>query len=123
MRALGCDEIAALASEKLNLSIDIVHTKTNLTFSQSSQLGDTKRVLHVDGPTTDAVGRVAYITTDPNAGTLTIHTTMKNGKIVDTRLLEGDTMIQTLLLTIKGSDHPIRTTRYLIRKGPPNEIL
>ena len=45
MKAMGCDEIAALASEKLNLVINIAQTKEALNIWQHSQLGPTHRTV------------------------------------------------------------------------------
>ena len=43
MKAMGCDEIAALASEKLEIILNIVQTDAAITVWQKSQLGITKR--------------------------------------------------------------------------------
>ncbi len=48
MKAMGCDEIAALASEKLNIMLTIVQTSQKLTIWQKSQLGTTTRQLKVN---------------------------------------------------------------------------
>jgi hypothetical protein len=48
MKALGCDEIAALASEKLDIWLNIEHSPNNpvIKIYQTSQLGTTLRVLN-----------------------------------------------------------------------------
>jgi len=118
MRALGCEEIAALASEKLNITLDIVHTASTLTIWQSSQLGDTKRVLQTGGTTAETPSRAAKVSCDDRA--LVIETVFPKGRIVDRRTLQDDVMAQTLELTVKGSDQAIRTRRYFRRTGPPD---
>jgi len=119
MRALGCDDIAALASEKLIITLDIVQTGTSLTINQSSQLGETTRVLRLDGTeTSEGEGRKAIVTLAP--ATLHIETRFNKGKLSDTRTLEDDVMSQVLELTIKGATTPpIVTRRYMKRQGPP----
>ena len=118
MKALGCDEIAALASEKLNITVDIVQTATSLTIFQSSQLGDTKRTLNLDGTTTETSTRTAKVTNDDRL--LVIETTFPKGRIVDRRSMDGEDMAQVLELTIKGADHVIRTRRLFRKLGPPD---
>ena len=62
MRALGCDDIAALASEKLVISLEVRQTPSQLSINQTSQLGETSRILRLDGETAEADGRKATVT-------------------------------------------------------------
>lgn len=123
MKTLGCDEIAALASEKLHITIDIVQTKDELSIWQASQLGDSKRVLYLEPgrETTESDSRKATVSFGPK--TITIETTFARGKLVDTRHFEQDgaVLAQLLELTVKEApQNVIRTRRYLKKIGPPD---
>lgn len=120
MKALGCDEIAALASEKLRIIINIVQTKTEIHFWQSSQLGDTKRVLLLDRETDEGDERKATVTFSESG--MEIFTTFPKGTLKDERSFAEDgsgDVVQQLELTV-GSEAPLATKRLLKRLGAPD---
>ena len=119
MKALGCDEIAALASEKLRIVVDIVQNSSEIQFWQSSQLGDTKRVLQLEGETMEGDGKVANVSLTETG--IEIFTTFPKGNLKDTRFYDevdnGD-IIQLLELKVAGNT--ITTKRLFKRLGPPD---
>jgi len=126
MKAMGCDEIAALASEKLNITLSIVQSGGVITVWQKSQLGMTKRMLRIGQETTEASGqgdRKVVITMNDNQ--MLVDTRFKKGRLLDTRSLQqgGDgnlLLVTTLALTLKGVPGHTRTTRYFVRSGEPD---
>ena len=122
MRAMGCEEIAALASEKLNVTLDVVHNQNSLTLWQSSQLGETKRALNLEGTTTESGVQTGARTakTYTQDRFVVIETTFARGRIVDRRTMQDDVMVQMLELQVKGSEQVIRTQRFFKRVGPPD---
>ena len=123
MKALGCEEIAALASEKLQVTVDIIQTDTDLTIWQNSQLGDTKRVLFLREETIESDARKASVTLTPTS--ITIETTFPKGKLVDKRQYEeeGEMLMQVLELTVHGVPGTIKTRRFMKKVGPPEPTL
>ena len=119
MKSLQCDEIAALASEKLHVTIDIVQTDSEIHIWQNSQLGDTKRVLLLDGETAEGDGRKASVVLSPTS--ILIETNFQKGRLTDKRHFEedGEVMAQVLELTVNGLPGTIRTRRYFRKLGPP----
>lgn len=120
MKALGCDEIAALASEKLTIVVNIFQNEKTLTIYQNSQLGDTMRVLRLDGnETAESASRTALATLTP--GLLTIATRFPQGSLLDRRSFEDDTRkVVAQLLELSVKDGPtIVTKRFLTYIGPP----
>jgi len=120
MKSLNCDEIAALASEKLHVTIDIIHTDREIHIWQNSQLGDTKRVLMVEGETQETPDRKATVVLTPTD--ITIETTFSKGKLIDKRQFEedGEVLAQQLELAVTGQPGVIRTKRYFRKLGPPD---
>jgi hypothetical protein len=86
---------------------------------QTSQLGETTRVLKLDGETAEQDNRRATVTISPT--TLQIETRFPKGRLMDTRVMHDDVMHQTLELTVKGAAHAITTRRYLKRIGPSEQ--
>jgi len=127
MKALGCDEIAALASEKLNLKMHVVQTSDMLSVWQQSQLGVVHRSLHIGQDTQESSSqgdRKVWVTIGPKE--ITVDTKFKNGRLLDTRTLDrdratGDTiMCTTMTLTIRQPSNTVRTRRYFRRVGEPD---
>ena len=127
MMALGCDEIAALASEKLEITVNIVQTATELSMFQTSQLGESKRVLSLEPgkETMENDTRRAKVVMGPKS--VVIETHFNKGRLVDSRHFEqdGKVLAQVLELTVKDNPHAIiRTRRFLNRlpqSAPPVE--
>ena len=123
MSAMGCEEIAALASEKLNLRVNVVMTDESVQFWQTSQLGTTYRKL-VYGKETPETGvaleRRALARIVGNS--LVIVTRWDRGVITDRREMKPDAnvMINVLELSVQGHSKPIRTVRYFKRTGDPD---
>jgi hypothetical protein len=120
-RALGCDEIAALASEKLVVTLDIFQTPASITIHQTSQLGETTRVLRLDGETLEHDGRRATVTL--SASSIHVDTRFAKGRLSDTRVLDDEGMAQVLELTVKGLPNAITTKRYMKRVGPSEHVM
>jgi len=120
MKSLQCDEIAALASEKLHVTIDIVQSEDELHVYQNSQLGDTKRVLFLREETEENESRKATVTL--TATTIQIDTVFPRGKLIDKRHFEdnGGIMAQQLELSVTGMAGVIKTKRYFRKLGPPD---
>jgi hypothetical protein len=120
MKSLQCDEIAALASEKLHVTIDIVQNDSELHIWQNSQLGDTKRMLLLEGETIESDTRRATMTLSPS--NVVIETVFNKGRLVDRRHFEedGELMVQQLELTVNGSAGVVRTRRVFKKVGPPD---
>ena len=123
MQALGCDEIAALASEKLEIEVDIVQTPDQLIMYQTSQLGGSKRILSLipGKETIESDTRRAKVVMGPK--TVVIETHFSKGRLVDSRHFEKDGHVLAQVLELMVSDNPhaiIRTRRYLNKTGAPN---
>ena len=120
MKSLQCDEIAALASEKLHVTIDIIQTDGEIHIWQNSQLGDTKRVLMIDGETLENDSRRATVTLSPTS--VLIETNFNKGRLLDRRHFEedGEVMAQQLELTVNGLPGTIKTKRFFKKLGPPD---
>lgn len=126
MKALGCDEIAALASEKLHITVDIIQSKTELHIWQTSQLGETKRVLSLTDYTNESDTRKAKVTLIGH-NKIIIATTFPQGDIVDSRTLDEDGEVMSQVIELRLSNNsaeepPIRTERYMKKLGPPAPV-
>ena len=95
-----------------------MHSATSLTLWQSSQLGETKRLLHMEGVTTELPTRTARISIEDHF--VVIETNFPKGRIVDRRTINDDIMVQVLELTVKGTEQVIRTNRFFKKTGPPD---
>ena len=123
MIAMGCEEIAALASEKLNLRINVVMTDEYVQIWQTSQLGTTTRKLEYGKETLEkgvALERRAVARIEGNQ--LVILTKWEKGTITDRRELrpDGQVLDNTIELIIEGQSKPYKTKRYFNRTGPPD---
>mmetsp|Transcript_5570 Transcript_5570/g.8652 ORF Transcript_5570/g.8652 Transcript_5570/m.8652 type:complete len:204 (-) Transcript_5570:62-673(-) len=132
MKLMGCDEIAALASEKLHLRMHVVQTPNRISVWQQSQLGLVYRALHIGQDTmeTSSQGdRKVWVSLNPNE--MMVDTKFKNGRLLDTRTIQqdkatGETLLCTVLqLTMKGHAGACRTTRYFrkISDKPSKDII
>lgn len=125
MRLLGCDEIAALASEKLNLRLHIVQTEERINVWQKSQLGVVYRALSIGKDTVEVSSqgeRKVWVTVSPTE--MIVDTKFKNGRLLDTRTIEvntetGEEILTTCLqLTMRGQGGSTKTMRYFKKTGP-----
>jgi len=129
MKALGCEEIAALASDKLHLRMHVIQTESRLHVWQRSQLGIVHRSLHVGQETQEVSpghGHRKVLVTVSEQG-MNVHTTFRGGEISDTRTLEtdrrtGDVILVVVILLKINEPEPttIRTKRCFRRIGDPD---
>mmetsp|Transcript_19901 Transcript_19901/g.50287 ORF Transcript_19901/g.50287 Transcript_19901/m.50287 type:complete len:214 (+) Transcript_19901:52-693(+) len=124
MKLLGCDEIAALASEKLNLKLHIIQSADRISVWQQSQLGIVYRALSIGNDTIEhsSLGeRKVWVAVNPDE--IIVDTKFKNGRLLDTRTVHldpetGDQVLCTVLqLTMRGHGGSAKTTRYFRRTG------
>mmetsp|Transcript_13644 Transcript_13644/g.16926 ORF Transcript_13644/g.16926 Transcript_13644/m.16926 type:complete len:219 (-) Transcript_13644:352-1008(-) len=126
MKAMGCDEIAALASEKLEIILNIVQTDTAITVWQKSQLGITKRMLRLQGETIEnSEHGDRRINTNLSLTEMIVDTKFKQGRLVDHRTAKRETdgslvLCTQLTLTMKDHPEPIKTMRYFVKVGDPD---
>mmetsp|Transcript_10507 Transcript_10507/g.18569 ORF Transcript_10507/g.18569 Transcript_10507/m.18569 type:complete len:207 (-) Transcript_10507:292-912(-) len=127
MKLLGCDEIAALASEKLNLTLHVVQSKKQISTWQQSQLGIVYRGLLIGQDTTEhsSMGeRKVFVTAGPKE--MTVDSKFRTGRLLDTRSIEVDqetgepVLVTVLQLTMRGQGGSAKTTRYFKRIGDPD---
>ena len=126
MKAMGCDEIASLASEQLNIMMNIVQKDGAITVWQLSQLGVTKRMLYIGKESMEkATDEVRKVWISAQDSEMTVDTKFKGGRLMDTRILQQEpdgtvALVTTLALSIRGKSGTIRTTRYFTRVGDPD---
>mmetsp|Transcript_11198 Transcript_11198/g.12839 ORF Transcript_11198/g.12839 Transcript_11198/m.12839 type:complete len:213 (+) Transcript_11198:310-948(+) len=125
MKAMGCEEIAALASEKLEIILNIVQTDEAITVWQKSQLGITKRMLRIGSET---IEKSEHGDRKVNIGLslteMIVETKFKFGQILDHRTAkrEADGLVLCSKLTLDMRDTPdkITTLRYFTKVGDPD---
>lgn len=123
MKLLGCDEIAALASEKLNLTMHINQTATRISVWQRSQLGIVHRGLHIGQPTTEVSSqgeRTINVAVTPES--MVVESRFALGALVDTRTLEtdagtGDVHLRAHLKLTVNDGSVQETTRFFKKTG------
>lgn len=115
---MGCEEIAALASEKLNLVINIKQTSDSIVVYQKSQLGFTKRTLSVGNEIVEPDAQFERkVLTKVNPDSISVETTFKNGTLTDTRTFAGPSLIKQVLVLNLKQNNPVTTVRYLKKVG------
>ncbi len=115
---MGCEEIAALASEKLNLVINVKQTEDTIVVYQKSQLGFTKRTLMIGVDMLEPEAQFERrVLTKVTADSISVETTFKNGTLSDSRTLVNPSLIKQVLILSLKSSNPVTTVRYLKKVG------
>ncbi len=115
---MGCEEIAALASEKLNLVINVKQTEDTIVVYQKSQLGFTKRTLMIGVDMLEPEAQFERrVLTKVTADSISVETTFKNGTLSDSRILVNPSLIKQVLILSLKSSNPVTTVRYLKKVG------
>lgn len=115
---MGCEEIAALASEKLNLVINVKQTEDTIVVYQKSQLGFTKRTLMIGVEMIEPEAQFERrVHTKVTADSINVETTFKNGTLSDTRTFVNPSLIKQVLVLSLKSSNPVTTVRYLKKVG------
>jgi len=125
MKALGCDEIAALASEKLQVTMQIIQTDKLMSVWQQSQLGMVHRTLYLDRATPEKSSQGdRSVTVEVKATEMIVKTTFEHGCLVDTRTVreenDQEVLNSELMLSMDGVG-PLKTTRIYRKLGEPNK--
>lgn len=124
MILLGCDEIAALASEKLNIRLHIIQTDTRLNVWQQSQLGIVYRGLGIGKDTSEKSShgdRKVWVSVSEKE--VTVDTKFKKGRLLDHRQVNLDpetgeqVMVTSLQLSMRGQPKSTKTTRYFRKES------
>lgn len=127
MKAMGCDEIASLASEQLNVVMNIVQKNGAITAWQQSQLGVTRRMLYVGKESMEvATDETRKVWISATSNEMTVDTKFKGGRLMDSRVLQQEpdgsvVLVTSLALSIRGKSGSVRTTRYFNRVGEPEQ--